>query len=111
MAAKRTAATVIMALSLYALTMSPSCDAKLVLLPYLDCEIDHTKRLFYDSCEALVLKKRALQILRLSRSAAPRKRSTSAAAAFQSMVAIFSLSLSTTHRVLMTGFCALHGPN
>jgi hypothetical protein len=71
MAAKRTAATVIMSLFLYALAMSPTCDAKLVLLPYLDCEIDHTKRLFYDSCEALVLKKRALQILRLSRSAAP----------------------------------------
>jgi hypothetical protein len=94
-------------------------------LSYLDCEIDHMrkrsaragaelqkKRVQGESnCEARVLKNRALQILRLSRSAAPRKRSTSAAAAFQSMVAIFSLSLSTTHRVSMTGFCAFHGPN
>jgi hypothetical protein len=54
MAARITAATVIMALFLYGLAMSPACDAKLVLLPYLDCEIDHTKRIFDDGTEVIV---------------------------------------------------------
>jgi hypothetical protein len=49
------------------------------------------------SCSARVVKKRLLHRAKLSRSAGPKNRSTSAAAAFQSMAAIFAVSLSITH--------------
>jgi hypothetical protein len=49
------------------------------------------------SCAALAAKNFALQTFRLARSAGPRNRSTSAAAALQSIDTIFSSSLATTH--------------
>ena len=58
------------------------------------------------SCSVLLRKKRSLQSSRLARSLVPRNRSTSAAAAFQSIVAIFSLSFCVSQAAVIAGASA-----
>lgn len=62
------------------------------------------------SCSARVEKKRLFHRARLSRSAAPRNRPTSAAAAFQSMAPIFSISLAITQWRLISSGWSFQGP-